>query len=146
LARGRLRAKLPLLRQALEGRVQRQHRVLLGHVLAPIAFLEERLAQLDRAIETALVPVADAVALLETMPCVGRSAAMGIVAEIGVDMNRFPSANHLASWAGVGPGNRQSAAKRLGGKTTHGDTWLRALLGEVTWSLAPTSSSYLAAH
>lgn len=146
LARGRLRAKLPLLRQALEGRVQTQHRVLLRHVLAHIDFLEERLAHLDRDIETALAPFADAVALLQTIPCVGHIAATGIVAEIGVDMHRFPSAKHLASWAGVCPGNRQSAGKRLGGKTTHGDTWLRALLGEVTWSLAHTSSSYLAAQ
>jgi transposase len=146
LARGRLRAKLPLLRQALEGRVQTQHRVLLHHVLAQIAFLEGRLAPLDHDIEIALAPVADAVALLQTIPCVGRITATGIVAEIGVDMSRFPSAHHLASWAGVCPGNKQSAGKRLGGKTTHGDTWLRALLGEVTWSLAHTSSSYLAAQ
>jgi hypothetical protein len=61
-------------------------------------------------------------------------------------MHRFPSAKHLASWAGVCPGNRQSAGKRLGGRTTNGNPWLRAVLGEVTWSLAHTSSSYLAAQ
>jgi len=146
LARGRLRAKLPQLRQALEGRVQVQHRVLIRHVLAHIDFLEGQLAQLASDIEELLAPCAEAVALLKTIPCVGHTAAVAIVAEIGTDMSRFPSAKHLASWAGVCPGNRQSAGRRLGGKTTYGDTWLRAVLGEVAWSLAHTSSSYLAAQ
>jgi transposase len=146
LARGRLRTKLPQLRQALEGRVQAQHRVLIGHALAHIDFLEQQLAQLTAEIEEAAARFSDAVALLETIPCIGHTAATAIVAEIGVDMQRFPSARHLASWAGVCPGNRQSAGKRLGGKTTHGDTWLRAILGEVAWSIAHTSNSYLAAH
>ena len=146
LARGRLRAKLPQLRQALEGRVQAQHRMLIHHVLAHIDFLEGRLAHLASDLEETLAPCAEAVALLETIPCVGHTAAVAIVAEIGPDMGRFPSAKHLASWAGVCPGNRQSAGKRLGGKTTYGDTWLRAVLGEVAWSLAHTSTSYLAAQ
>lgn len=148
-ARGRLRAKLPPLRQALEGRVQAQHRVLIHHVLAHIDFLEGRLAQLASDVEELLAPCAEAVALLETIPCVGHTTAVAIVAEmaeIGTDISRFPSAKHLASWAGVCPGNRQSAGRRLGGKTTHGDTWLRAILGEVAWSLAHTSTSYLAAQ
>ncbi len=82
-----------------------------------------------------------AVALVETLPGIGHTTATGSIAEIGVDMGRFPSAGHLASWAGVCPGNRQSAGKRLGGKTRHGNTWLRALLGEVAWSIAPTSTT-----
>jgi transposase len=146
LARGRLRAKLPQLRQALDGRVQQQHRVLIHHVLAHIDFLEGQLAQLASDLEAVLTPCAEAVALLETIPCVGHTAAVAIVAEIGTDMRRFPSGKHLASWAGVCPGNRQSAGRRLGGKTTNGDTWLRAILGEVAWSLAHTASSYLAAQ
>jgi transposase len=146
LARGRLRAKLPLLSQALQGRVQPQQRVLIRHVLAHIDFLEGQLAHLAADIQDLLAPCAEAVALVESIPCVGHTAAVAIVAEIGTDMRRFPSAKHLASWAGVCPGNRQSAGKRLGGKTTYGDTWLRAILGEVAWSLAHTSSSYLAAQ
>jgi transposase len=146
LARGRLRAKLPQLRQALEGRIQTQHRVLLRHVLAHIDFIEQHLQQLTQEIETALASMADATALLETIPCIGHTTAVAIIAEIGTDMRRFPSAKHLASWAGVCPGNRQSAGKRLGGRTTQGNPWLRAALGEVTWSIAHTSNSYLAAQ
>jgi transposase len=95
LARGRLRAKLPLLRQALEGRVHAQQRLLLGHVLLSSDFLEAQLEQLARDIDAVLaksVPCAEAVALVETIPCVGHTAAVAIVAEIGTDMSRFPSA------------------------------------------------------
>jgi transposase len=146
LARGRLRAKLPQLRQALEGRVRAPHRVLIRHVLAHIDFIEEQLAQLTTEIGAALTPFDGAVAVLETIPCIGHTAAVAIIAELGTDMSRFPSAKHLASWAGVCPGNRQSAGKRLGGRTTGGNPWLRAILGEVAWSIARTSSSYLAAQ
>jgi transposase len=90
-----------------------------------------------------LTPMFDAIALLETIPCIGHTTAVAIIAEIGADMRRFPS---VASWAGVCPGNRQSAGKRLGGRTTQGNPWLRAALGEVTWSMAHPSNSYLAAQ
>ena len=147
-ARGRLRAKLPLLRQALDGRVQAFQRVVLRHLLDQMDFLERQLAHLVVEIEERLAPVAEAVAvaLLETIPCVGHTAATTSVAELGDDMSRFASAKHLASWAGVCPGNKQSAGKRLGGKTTNGNTWLRAILGEVAWSIAHTSNTYLAAQ
>jgi transposase len=145
LARGRLRAKLPTLRQALEGRVQAQHRVLIRHVLAHVDFLEQQLAQLTAEIEEACVPFAEAVALLETLPGVAEAAATAIVAEIGTDMSRFPSAKHLASWAGLCPGNRQSGDKRLSGKTTAGNVWLQAVLGEVAWSTTHTTGTSLAA-
>ena len=145
LARGRLRAKLPALRRALEGRVSAQHRALIRHILAHVAFLEQQLAQLTTEIEELLAPFAEAVALLETIPGVAEEAAAAIVAEIGTDMSRFPSAGHLASWAGLCPGNRQSGGKRLSGKTTPGNVWLRAVLGEVAWSITHTSGNYLAA-
>jgi transposase len=136
LARGRLRQKLPALRQALEGRVQPHHLVLLGRILAHIDFLEESLTDLGQEIERALAPFAEEVALLKTIPGVDEVAAATIVAEIGTDTTRFPSAKHLASWAGLCPGNRESAGKRLGSKTTPGDTWLKAVLGEVAWAIA----------
>jgi len=143
LARGRLRAKLPELRRALEGRVQAHHRVLLAQLLAHIDFLESSIADLHLAMEAQLAPFAEAVELLQTIPGVGATAAGAIVAEIGDDMGRFPSAKHLASWAGVCPGNKQSGGKRLGGKTTQGNTWLRAMLGEVAWAAARSKGTYL---
>jgi transposase len=145
LARGRLRAKLPALRLALEGRVSAQHRVLIRHVLAHIDFLEEQLAQLTTEIEAALTPFAEAAALVQTIPGVAQVAASAIVAEIGTDMSRFPTAGHLASWAGLCPGNRQSGGKRLSGRTTPGNVWLRAVLGEVAWSVTHTGGTSLAA-
>jgi transposase len=145
LARGRLRAKLPALRLALEGRVRPHHRALLAQMLAHIDFLEGALAQVQREIEAALGPCAEAVALAEELPGIGHDAALAIIAEIGPDMSRFPSAKHLASWAGVCPGNRTSAGKRLSGKTTRGDPWLRGVLGEVAWAISHTSDNYFAA-
>jgi transposase len=115
LARGRLRAKLPLLRQALDGRVQAQHRILIRHALAHIDFLEQQLAQLSAEIEEAAKQMSDAVALLETIPCVGHTAATAIIAEIGVDMTRFPSeeASRFLGW-GVPwqPAERWQALRR----------------------------------
>ncbi len=143
LARGRLRAKLPQLRQALDGRVSAQHRLLIRHMLTYIDFLEQQLTELTAEIEAQLAPFAEAVALLETIPGVAEAAATAIVAEIGVDMSRFPSAKHLASWAGLCPGNKQSGGRRLSGKTTSGNVWLRAVLGEVAWSITHTSGNYL---
>jgi len=134
LAKRRLRAKLPQLRLALEGRVQAHHRVLLRAILAHVDFLEETLEALDGDVERALLPFATELALLETIPGVGRTAAATLVAELGADLRAFPSAKHLASWAGVCPGNRQSGGRRHSGKTTHGNVWLRGLLGEIAWA------------
>src|SRR5262249_36635311 len=136
LARGRLRAKLPLLRQAPGGRVQGQHRILIRHALAHSDFLEPQVGQLSAAIAATAGRFNEAVALLETIPCVGHTAATAISAAIGVDMQRFPSARHLASWAGVCPGNRQRAGKRLGAKTTHGTSACPRWVNEnvVRWS------------
>ncbi len=121
LARGRLRAKLPALRRALDGRVKPYHRTLSTRILAHIDFLEESLAQVQTDIAPHLAPFEEARALVRTIPgCTGIAAAT-LVAEIGVDMNRFPSATHLASWAGLCPGNKQSGGKRLSGRLTKGN-------------------------
>ena len=146
LARGRLRATLPELRRALDGRVQPHHRVLLAHQLAHVDFLEATIADLQQEIAAALRPYDEAVELLQTIPGVGPVAATAIVAEIGVDMGRFPSGRHLASWAGLCPGNKESGGKRLSGKTTKGDVWLRGMLGEVAWSIARSKGTYLHAQ
>ena len=145
LARGRLRAKLPDLRLALEGRVKPHHRFLLQRMLAHITFLEESLAEVQQEIEQHLAPFEEAVTLVQSVVGIGEVAAAAIVAEIGSDMSRFPSEKHLASWAGVSPGNKQSGGKRLSGKTTSGNPYLRGMLGEVSWAIAHTANNYLSA-
>jgi transposase len=133
LACGSLRKKLPELQLALEGRLTAHHRVLIGKILAHITFLEESIAQIQMEIDRRLVPFGQAVALLQTIPGVSAQAAATIIAEIGIDMCRFPSAKHLANWAGLCPGNRQSGGKHFSGKPTQGNAWLKAVLGEVAW-------------
>jgi transposase len=145
LARGRLRAKLPDLRQALEGRVQPHHRLLLTRILAHIDFLEESLAQLEGEIEQYLIPFENAMELVQSVMGISETSAASIIAEIGTDMTRFASDKHLASWAGVCPGNKQSGGKRLSGKTTKGNTYLRAILCEVAWAISRTKDNYLSA-
>lgn len=146
LAQGRLRQKLPQLRAALQGRLQAHHLVLIERILAHVDFLEESLAALQTEIATALAPVAAAVTLLQTIPGIGEAAATTIVAEIGTDMSRFSSAKHLASWAGLCPGNRQSGGKHFSGKVRPGDRWLKGVLGEVAWAVARTRDTYLSAQ
>src|SRR5262249_17723980 len=107
------------------------------------AFLEAQLGELTTEIEAAQIPFAEAVTLLQTVPGVAKTAASAIVAEIGTDMSRFPSAKHLASWAGLCPGNRQSAGKRLSGQSTPGNVWLRAALGEAAWAATHISEAYV---
>jgi transposase len=146
LARGRLREKLPLLRRALVGRVQPYHLVLIDRILAHIDFLEESMAALQQEIDRCLAPFAQAMALLMTIPGVNTQAAATLIAEIGTDMTRFPSAKHLASWAGVCPGNRESAGKRKSGRPREGNRWLKAVLGEVAWVVSRTQDNYLVAQ
>lgn len=146
LARGTLRKKIPQLQTALEGRLLPHHRFLLGQILAHIDFLEGSLAQLQRAIEEYLRPFEEALDLVLSVPGIQATAAATILAEIGTDMSRFPSAKHLASWAGLCPGNKQSGGKRLSGKTTKGNPYLRAVLAEVVWAIAHTKQNYLSAQ
>jgi transposase len=143
LARGRLRAKLPALREALEGRVEPIPRVLLRQLLAQIDFLQAQIESLWADIDQQLSPYEPLLARLMQIPGVGRLAASAILAEIGPDMSRFPSAKHLASWAGVAPGNKQSGGKRLSGKTTKGNRHLRAVLAEVVWVISHTHGNDL---
>jgi len=146
LARGRMRSKLPALREALEGRVDDTHRVLLRHLLDVIDFLQGKIDQMSVDIDEYLRPYEPQIALLMQIPGIGRMAAATIIAEIGTDMSRFPSAKHLASWAGVAPGNRQSGGKRMRAKTNKGDRHLRAQLSEVVWVISHTNDNYLSAQ
>src|SRR5436190_17492761 len=112
LAKGKLRAKIPALREALEGRFDRQHALIVSAILSHLDFLDEQIDLLSAAIEEQLAPFAAAVELLCTIPGVQQRTAEVIVAEIGLDMSRFPTDRHLASWAGQCPGNDSSAGKR----------------------------------
>ncbi len=145
-AHGRLRAKLPALREALDGRVEDTHRVLLRHLLDQIDFLQGQLDTLFTEIQQRLSDYGKELALLLQVPGIGLTAAATILAEIGIDMSRFASASHLASWAGVAPGNKQSGGKRLKAHTNKGNTHLRAVLAEVVWVISHTKDTYLSAQ
>jgi len=145
-ARGRLRAKLPALREALDGRVDATHRVLLRQLLDLIDFLQAQLDTLSGEIDHLLAPEEELLTRLMQIPGIGRLAAAAIIAEIGTSMDLFPSAKHLASWAGLAPGNKQSGGKRLRTATTKGNTHLRAVLAEVVWVISHTKDNYLSAQ
>jgi transposase len=146
LAKGKLRAKIPALQEALEGRFDAQHALIVSAMLAHLDFLDEQIDRLSDAVEEQLAPFAAAVELLCTIPGVQRRSAETIVAEIGTDMSRFPSERHLASWAGQCPGNDRSAGKRRSGKTRHGSKWLDTALTEAALAATRTSDVYLAAQ
>ncbi len=146
LAKGRLRVKLPALREALEGRFDDVHALWIGAILAHIDFLDEQIDRLSDAIEEQIRPFAPAVELLRTIPGVQRRAAEVIISEIGTDMSVFPTAKHLASWAGQCPGNDQSAGKRRSGKTRNGSKWLDWTLEESALAAVRSKDTYLAAQ
>ena len=147
LARGRLRAKLPALREALEGRFDHLHAVWIGAILNHVDFLDEQIASLTETIGAQIAPFEAAVELLCTIPGVQRRTAETIIAEIGVDRSVFPTANELASWAGQCPGNDQSAGKRRSGKTRKGSKWLDWALEEAAMAATRTrADTYLAAQ
>jgi len=146
LARGRLRSKLPALREALAGRFAAEHALVVGHILAHLDYLDEAIANLSDAVEAAIAPFASARRLLTTIPGVGERTAEVIVAEIGADMGQFVSAAHLASWAGLCPGNDESAGKRRSGRTRKGSKWLRTALIEAALAASRTKGTYLAAQ
>ncbi len=146
LAKAGLRKKLDELEQAFIGRVKPHHRVLIQVSLDLLRFLERTIEQLDREVERAGTPFAAQLTALDAVPGIGPVAAAAIVAEIGVDMARFPTAGHLASWAGLCPGNKQSGGKRLSSKTTKGNVWLRRILGEVAWAAIHARASVFRAR
>lgn len=154
LAKGKLRKKIPALRQALRGRFRDHHAVLIGLCLDHTAHLEEAIGRLDARIDAlfathtseAGIPFARARERLDSITGVGKRAAECILAEIGTDMSRFPTAAHLASWAGVAPGNNITGGKRGSGKTTNGDVWLIDILTQCAWAAARTRDTYLSAQ
>jgi transposase len=145
LAKGRMRTKIPALREALEGRFDELHALLIGAILAHLDFLDQQIEALSEAIEVKLVPFEGAVQLLRTIPGVERRTAENVIAEIGTDMTQFPSADHLASWGGQCPGNHESAGKRRSGRSRKGSKWLNQALKEAAMAAIRTNDSYLQA-
>jgi transposase len=138
------------LQQALEGRLTQAQRWILAELLDPYDQVEAartRVAErIRQEVENSADPfVPEAAQLLDTLPGVGETVAQIIVAEIGVDMDRFPTDHQLASWAGMCPGNNESAGKRKSGKTTKGSRYLRAALVQAAWAASHQKGTYLAA-
>src|SRR5438874_3139969 len=146
LARKRLREKIPALRLALQGRVTDHHRFLLRMHLDHVTHLEELIGRLGVRVEEALAPFAEAEERLQTIPGVSQRVAETVMAEIGTKMEQFPSAGHLASWAGMCSGNNESAGKRRSGRTTKGNRWLKRILVQAAWAASHTKGTYLAAQ
>lgn len=146
LARGRLRSKIPQLQQALKGYFTAHHGFLVTEYLAHIDYLDQAIDQVGTEIDQRLKAEDELVALLDTIPGISPRAAQMIIAEIGTDMQRFASAKHLASWAGLCPGNHESAGKRLSGRIRPGNRALRQVLMEAAHGASHTKNNYLAAQ
>ena len=143
LAKGRLRNKIEQLEQSLEGYLSNHHRLILRLSLQMIASYDEAIENLNTEIEKRMEPHREISQRLSTIPGVKKKTIESLIAEMGTDMSRFPSHAHLASWAGVSPGNNESAGKRKSGRVTHGDKWLKATLVEAAWAASKTKGSYL---
>jgi transposase len=147
LARGRLRSKLPALREALAGRFRGEHHgLLVGQILAHIDYLDETIALLSGRIEEVIAPFSSQRELLQTIPGVAKLGAEVLIAELGVDMSVFPSEGHCASWAGQCPGNHSSAGKAKSGRARKGSKWLTKTLTECAKAAARSNGTYLAAR
>lgn len=146
LALGRLRSKKSELERALTGRFQETHRFIVGELLLQIDSLDESIGRFDAQIERMCLPFEVAVAHLDTIPGVGKTTAQQIVAEIGTDMSHFPTSGHLAAWAGLAPGNNQSAGKTLSSRTRQGNRSLKRALIEAAYAAVRVKDSYLSAQ
>lgn len=146
LAQGALRKKLPALREALTGRFGAQHGLLVGEILAKLDYLEEAIERLSAEVERLIAPFEPQIELLDTIPGVNRRTAEGLIAEMGVDMGRFGSPGRLASWAGMCPGQHESAGRSRSGKTRKGSKWLSAHLREAAKAAAQSKGTYLSAQ
>jgi transposase len=143
LAKGALRKKLPALHQALYGRFNAHHALLVRLSLDHLEHLEAAIVTLDDEVDRVIAPFAEARDRLDTITGVGKRAAECIIAEIGTDMSRFPTAGHLASWAGMCPGNNITGGKRRSGTTNKGNRWLGEVLNQCAWAASHSRDTYL---
>jgi transposase len=146
LARGRLRGKIPQLRQALRGRVTDHHRFLLRLLLEHLDHLGRLVSQLDARIEQLTAPDAEAMTLLTTIPGIKQHTAEVLLAEVGPTVDPFPTAGQFASWAGMCPGNNESAGKRRTGRTRRANRWLRQAVVQAGWAASHSKKTYLGAR
>ena len=145
-AKGRLREKQSQLEQPLKGLVGPHQRMMLQSQLRLIDFLDDETSRMDDEIGERMQHLGDALERVDGIPGMGRRTAEDVLAEIGADVSRFPTAAQLASWAKLCPGNNESAGKRKTGKTGHGNPWLRDTLVEAAWGATRTKNTYLAAQ
>jgi transposase len=141
LARGRLGKKLPALRQAMLGHFRAHHAFLVSQLLAHLDYLDEAIETVSIQIDGAMAPFAEMLALLDTIRGVNNRTAEVLIAELGQDMRVFPTAKHAASWAGLCPGNHESAGKHRSGRTRRGNRWLRAALVEAALAASVRSTT-----
>ena len=146
LARRKLRGKIPELQIALDGKITEHHRFLLKLHFEELKKLEEIIEELDQKIGEKMRPFEELVSLLITIPGIARKTAEIIIAEIGVNMDQYPTASNLASWAGICPGSNESAGKKKSGKTTKGNQALRVALCECAWGASRKKNSYFSAQ
>lgn len=140
-ARGRMRGKITTLEEAFTGRFDDHHAFLLSKMLARVDAVSADIVELDARIDAEIGPFVEAVARLDEIPGVGHTAACVIIAEVGVDMSRFPTAGHLCSWARFAPGVKESAGRKKGtGATGHGNRYLARVLGEAAVSAGKTNT------
>lgn len=146
MAKGSLRAKRPALEEALHGLMGDHQRMMLQSQLRHFDFLNKEIARLDEDVAERMRPFEEDTQRIAEIPGLGRRSVEQILAEIGLDMTRFPSAEHLASWARICPGNNESAGKRNNGRTGHANPWLRSTLVEAAWAASRTRDTYLSAQ
>ena len=146
LARGRMRSKKDTLAAALEGHVTEHHRFMLRTLWDHLTYLEKTIASMDQRIGEQMRPFEAEIQRLDGIPGVDRLVAQAIIAEIGTDMSRFPTADHLSSWAGLCPGNNESAGKHKSGRTPKANRWLKRCLSQAAWAASHTKDTYLSAQ
>jgi len=146
MARNKMRSKIPDLRAALQGKVTPHHRFVLAELLDQVEDLERRIERFSQRIEEISRPFAKAIQMVAELPGYDQRSAQNVLAEIGTDMERFPTDDHLASWAGICPGSNESGGKRKSGKTTKGSRWLRSALVQSAWAATHAKKSYFRAQ